>query len=121
VTTAPAVSTPAARPSAASMRMPLARTRKPAPCRLPGLSPLHELDVKTVLVQRRVHKAELAEQGAHAADLALQAEREAEKAEALIAAEKAESAALLEGEQKAARDIRYAARKAAKKERRRGY
>ena len=70
---------------------------------------------------KMVRKAELAEQAARAADLALQAEREAEKGEALIAAEKAERATLLEAEQKTARDIRYAARKAAKKERRRGY
>jgi hypothetical protein len=70
---------------------------------------------------KRVHKAELAEQAARAADLVLQAEREAEIVEARVAAEKAEHAASLEAEQKAARDVRYAARKAAKKERRRGY
>ena len=63
----------------------------------------------------------LAEQAARAAELALQAQREAEKAEALVAAEKVEREALLAAEQKAARDARYAARKAAKKERRRGY
>jgi benzoyl-CoA reductase/2-hydroxyglutaryl-CoA dehydratase subunit BcrC/BadD/HgdB len=39
----------------------------------------------------------------------------------LLKAELAERAVLLEAEQKAARDARYAARKAAKKERRRGY
>jgi hypothetical protein len=37
------------------------------------------------------------------------------------AAEQVERNALLEAEQKAARDARYAARKAAKKQRRRGY
>jgi hypothetical protein len=72
-------------------------------------------------VAKKARMAELAEQAARAAELVLQAEREAEKAEALIAAEKLEREALLETEQKAARDARYAARKAAKKERRRGY
>jgi hypothetical protein len=69
----------------------------------------------------KVREAELAEQAARAAELALQAQREAEKAEALAATEKAEREAALEVEQKAVRDARYAARKAAKKERRRGY
>jgi hypothetical protein len=63
---------------------------------------------------KRAREAELAE-------LALQAQREAEKIEALLAAQKAEREASLKAEQKAARDARYAARKAAKKERRRGY
>jgi hypothetical protein len=40
---------------------------------------------------------------------------------AVAEAEKREREELLELEQKAARDARYAARKAAKKERRRGY
>jgi hypothetical protein len=39
----------------------------------------------------------------------------------MIAAEEAERATTLAAEQKAARDARYAARKAAKKLRRRGY
>jgi Family of unknown function (DUF6481) len=39
----------------------------------------------------------------------------------VVAAQSAERAILLEAEQKVARDARYAARKAAKKERRRGY
>jgi hypothetical protein len=39
----------------------------------------------------------------------------------MIEAEEAEKATALAAEQKAARDARYAARKAAKKERRRGY
>jgi hypothetical protein len=63
---------------------------------------------------KRAREAELAE-------LALRAQREAEKVEALLAAEEAEREASLKAEQKAARDARYAARKAAKKERRRGY
>jgi hypothetical protein len=63
---------------------------------------------------KRVREAEIAE-------LALRAQREAEKLEALLAAQKAEREASLKAEQKAARDARYAARKAAKKERRRGY
>jgi hypothetical protein len=67
------------------------------------------------------HEAELAAQAALAAELVVQAQREAERIEALVAAEKTERQALLEVEQKAARDARYAARKAAKKERRRGY
>jgi Family of unknown function (DUF6481) len=70
---------------------------------------------------KRMREAELAEQAAHAAEIALQVEYEAEKVEALIAAERAEREASLEVEQKAARDARYKARKAAKKERRRGY
>jgi hypothetical protein len=50
-----------------------------------------------------------------------QAQRDAEKAAALVAAEAAERQAALAAEQKADRDARYAARKAAKKVRRRGY
>src|SRR3954469_23241372 len=52
---------------------------------------------------------------AREAELAAQAEREAEKAEALAKAEAAERGAALAAEQKAERDARYAARKAAKK------
>jgi hypothetical protein len=63
---------------------------------------------------KRAREAELAE-------LALRAQREAERVEALLAAQEAEREASLKAEQKAARDARYAARKAAKKERRRGY
>jgi hypothetical protein len=70
---------------------------------------------------KRVRQAELVEQAARAAERASLAEREAEEADALIAAEKVEREASLAAEQKAARDARYAARKAAKKERRRGY
>jgi Family of unknown function (DUF6481) len=64
---------------------------------------------------KRAREAELAEQAARAAELAAQAQREAEEAEALLAAQNAERAILLNAEQKAARDARYAARKAAKK------
>ena len=70
---------------------------------------------------KRVREAESAGQAARAAELAAQAQREAEEAEALLAAQSAERALLQGVEQKAARDARYAARKAAKKERRRGY
>jgi hypothetical protein len=70
---------------------------------------------------KKARQVELDEQAAHAAELALQAEREAVRVEADTAAEKAEREASLEAEQKAARDARYAARKAAKKVRRRGY
>jgi hypothetical protein len=64
---------------------------------------------------KRAREAELAEQAARAAELGAQAQREAEEAEALLTAERAERAILLEAEQKAARDARYAARKAAKR------
>jgi hypothetical protein len=70
---------------------------------------------------KKVQDAKLAEKAARAAEAAAQAEREAERLEAVAAAEKGEQAAVLEAEQKAARDARYAARKAAKKVRRRGY
>ncbi len=70
---------------------------------------------------KRAREAELAAEAARAAELLAQAEREAKQLEAMIAAEKADRAAALEAEQKAARDARYAARKAAKKVRRRGY
>jgi hypothetical protein len=63
---------------------------------------------------KRAHETELAEQAARAAELAAQVQREAEEAEALLAAQSAERAILLKAEQKAARDARYAARKAAK-------
>ena len=52
---------------------------------------------------------------ARAAELVLAIQREAEQAEALTAAKNAERQALLKVEQKAARDARYAARKARKK------
>jgi hypothetical protein len=64
---------------------------------------------------KRAHEAELAEQAARAAELAAQAQREAKEAEALLVAQSAERAILLEAEQKAGRDARYAVRKAAKK------
>jgi hypothetical protein len=70
---------------------------------------------------KKSREAELAERTARAAELAVQAQREAEKVEARLAAEKAERDATLEVEQKAARDARYKARKAAKKVRRRGF
>jgi hypothetical protein len=70
---------------------------------------------------RKVREAELAAQAAREAELAAQAKREAEAAEALAKAEEAERALALAAEQKAVRDARYAARKAAKKVRRRGY
>lgn len=70
---------------------------------------------------KKVREAELAAQAARAAELAAQAEREAEEVKARAAAELIEREAVLELEQKAARDARYAARKADKKVRRRGY
>ncbi len=70
---------------------------------------------------RKVREAELAAQAAREAEIAAQAAREAEAAEALAKAEAAERALALAAEQKAERDARYAARKAAKKVRRRGY
>jgi len=70
---------------------------------------------------RKVREAELAKEAALAAERAEAARREAAALDALVAAEKVEQEAALLAEQKAARDARYAARKAAKKERRRGY
>jgi hypothetical protein len=70
---------------------------------------------------KKVCEAELAVQAARQAELAAQARLEVEQLEALIVAEKAEAGAKLASEQKAERDARYAARKAAKKVRRRGY
>jgi hypothetical protein len=72
-------------------------------------------------VARKAHEAELAVRAAHEAELALQAKRAAEDAAARATAEEADRDATLKADQKAARDARYAARKAAKKERRRGY
>jgi hypothetical protein len=66
---------------------------------------------------KTMRAAELAEQAARAAELVAQAQRETEKAEALAVTEKMSLAAA----QKADRDARYAARKAAKKVRRRGF
>ena len=70
---------------------------------------------------KRAREAELAEQAARGAELALQAHRERLDFLCFALAEKAEREALVAAEQKVARDARYAARKAAKKERRRGY
>jgi membrane protein involved in colicin uptake len=79
---------------------------------------------KRMAEREAAKRAREAEQAAEAARLA-EAERlariEEEKLQALIEAEKAEAEARLLAEQKAARDARYAARKAAKKVRRRGY
>jgi hypothetical protein len=70
---------------------------------------------------RDEHERELARQAALAVEAA-EAAAEGERAVAERAAcEAAERQAVLEAEQKAARDARYTARKAAKKERRRGY
>ena len=60
-------------------------------------------------------RAREVDQAARAAELAARGQREAEEAAALLAAQSAERAILLEAEQKAARDARNAARKAAKK------
>jgi hypothetical protein len=65
-------------------------------------------------------RAQLAEHAARTAELAAQAQREAEEADALLAAERAERAILPEAEQKATPDAPYSARKVPKKERRRG-
>jgi hypothetical protein len=70
---------------------------------------------------RQAREAELAAQAEREAELAAQAAREAEAAKAAAEAAEAERAEALLAEQKAARDERYAARKAAKKVRRRGY
>ena len=70
---------------------------------------------------KKAREADQIERAARAAEHIAQAQREAEIVEVRVAAEKAERAALLEVEQKAARDARFKARKAAKKVRRRGY
>jgi Family of unknown function (DUF6481) len=70
---------------------------------------------------KKVTEAKLAAQAARESELANQAVREAEEANTRLAAEEAEHASALKAEQKAGRDARYAARKAAKKVRRRGY
>lgn len=65
-------------------------------------------------------EAEKAVEKARAAEAAAEAEREAERLKAAAEADEAEREILLAAEQKAARDARYAARKAAKKQRRKG-
>jgi len=70
---------------------------------------------------RKVREAELARLAAIEAERQAQAKREAEELETLIAAEKEAAEATLAAQKKVERDARYAARKAAKKERRRGY
>ena len=70
---------------------------------------------------KKAREAELAAQAAREAELAAQAAREAEEAKARAEAAEADRLAVLAAEQKAARDARYAARKADKKVRRRGY
>jgi hypothetical protein len=62
-------------------------------------------------------EVELGQQAARAAERAAQAEREAVEMKARTAAERAEREAAVLVEQKAARDKRYAARKAVKKRR----
>jgi hypothetical protein len=70
---------------------------------------------------RKAKAAELAAQSLRDRQLAELVKREAEETEALAVAKKAEREGALAAEQKIARDARYAARKAAKKVRRRGY
>ena len=70
---------------------------------------------------RKVREAQQAEAAARAAELAKIDQQKRIEAETQAAAEATEAEAALLVEQKAARDARYAARKAAKKERRRGY
>jgi hypothetical protein len=77
---------------------------------------------------RQAQEAEIVVQAGISAEaerlLAEQAAREATeqvKRDATLKAEQVERDAALKAEQKATRDVRYAARKAAKKERRRGY
>ncbi|MGN6572471.1 MAG: DUF6481 family protein [Pseudolabrys sp.] len=70
---------------------------------------------------RKAREAELAAEAARQAELAEKARKEQEELERLIALEKADAELKLLADQKAARDARYAARKAAKKVRRRGY
>jgi hypothetical protein len=70
---------------------------------------------------RQEHERELARQAALAAEAAAEAARAAAEQAAREAAEQAQREEALKAEQKTARDARYAARKAAKKKRRRGY
>jgi hypothetical protein len=72
-------------------------------------------------IARQEQERELARQAVLASEAAAEARRAAAEREAREAAEQAEREAALKVEQKTARDARYAARKAAKKERRRGY
>jgi hypothetical protein len=72
-------------------------------------------------VAKKELQAEKARQAAGAAERVAQAQHEKEQAEALVTADKARQKVALEAEQKVARDVRYAARKSAKKERRRGH
>ena len=69
---------------------------------------------------KKQREAEQAAEKARAAEAAAEAEREAERLKAAAEADEAEREILLAAEQKAARDARYAARKAAKKQRRKG-
>lgn len=69
---------------------------------------------------KRARDAELAEEAARIVEAERLAELEEANAAAARAAEEAERQLVLLNEQKAARDARYAARKAAKKERRKG-
>ena len=70
--------------------------------------------------EKKAREAELAAQAARQAEAAREAEREAEWLKAVMEADRAEQEYLLSVQQKAARDARYAARKAAKKQRRKG-
>ena len=72
-------------------------------------------------VSRQQREAELARQALIEAEAAAAAKHAMKEQAARDAAEQAERQVALLAEQKTARDIRYAARKAAKKERRRGY
>jgi hypothetical protein len=70
---------------------------------------------------KKAAEAKLAAQAARELELANQAAREAEEAKTRLANEEFERAAALQARQKAERDARYAARKADKKVRRRGF
>jgi Family of unknown function (DUF6481) len=70
---------------------------------------------------RQQREVELGRQALFAAEAAAAAKRAMEEQAARVAGEQAARQVALLAEQKAARDARYAARKASKKERRRGY
>lgn len=69
---------------------------------------------------RKIRQAEMAEEARKAEAAAAELRAQAEQAEVQIKLDLAERESALLVEQKAARDARYAARKAAKKERRKG-
>jgi len=85
-----------------------------------ALNKTREVRIEARKTTQKLQEAEQAEEERRKMELAMQTARDAEKADIIRAAEISGHAVALAAKQKALRDTRYAERKAAKKQRRKG-